>query len=65
MTLSKVAIADIMDVWAYPHELLTEELEYIHYLIQIRDVLIHQELDALCGFDMITAVALAEMQQWN
>jgi hypothetical protein len=62
MTLSKNVIAEITDVWAYPHQFYTEEMEYIHYLTQIRDRLIWQELDRMCGYDVVTAVKIAEMQ---
>ena len=62
MTLSKVAIAEIMDVWAYPHQFVTEEMEYINYLLRMRDFNIWRTLDSWCGTDVITALKIAEMQ---
>jgi hypothetical protein len=62
MILSKNVIAEIMDVWAYPHQFMTEEMEYINYLTRIRDTQIWHYLDARCGFDVVTALKIAEMQ---
>ena len=60
--LTKNVIAEIMDVWAYPHQFLTEEMEYIHYLTELRDLSIRRTLDDWCGTDVITALKIAEMQ---
>ena len=55
----KPLIADIM--WLWYHDLIEAE-RYHNYLLGIRDNRIWIELDSLCGYDMVTAVKIAEMQ---
>lgn len=61
--LTDKQIADVMFGWSIDNEhAFEEQVAYTGYLTWIRDRLIWQYLDAMCGFDVITALEIAEMQ---
>lgn len=61
--LTELGIARVMALWELnTYATHTEIVTYTNYLLSIRDRLIWQELDRMCGYDMVTAVKIAEMQ---